>query len=104
PAVRAQCFALLGTLDRPTPDFLETSFTRENSSLVREQILRLSDQWRSDFIADTALGANERLRFQAVLSVGRNNSKPAWLVSHGQPWEEATTNTWMRAAILSVMD
>ncbi|HWN93769.1 MAG TPA: neutral/alkaline non-lysosomal ceramidase N-terminal domain-containing protein [Methylomirabilota bacterium] len=104
PAVRVQCLAALGSLGGLTQQFLETAFQNEKSPSVRRQIIQLSDQWPADFLADTALGRDERLRFQAVLSVSKTNSKPVWLVSHGQLWGEATTNAWMRAAVLSAMD
>lgn len=104
PAVRAQSLAALHAVGGLSLEILETAFTREKSPLVREQIIKFSDQWPPDFLSDTALGRDERLRYQAVLTAAKMKSKPSWLLSHGQLWEEATTNGWMRAALLSAMD
>jgi putative membrane-bound dehydrogenase-like protein len=102
-AVRAQSLSALSAVGGLPQETLEMAFKREPDSFVREHILRLSQQWPHEFLAETAMGTDARLRFQAMLSVTKTDSAPGWL-STRPLLEEATTNAWMRAAMLSLLN
>jgi putative heme-binding domain-containing protein len=100
PAVRIQALSVLKGLGSLKQETLESVFAKETDPSVLAHILRLGDWPGSEVLARAASHADIRVRYQAVLSATPAHSE-RWLAS---VCSEATTNVWMRAAVLSALD
>jgi hypothetical protein len=111
PVVRAQSFSALAAVGALTQPVLEIAFSRERDPWVRAHILRLGHDWpcertvvdgvvRDSSVLKAMSDSDMRVRFQAVMSA-TTNAPQWWLPS---VCAEATTNAWMRAAVLSSVD
>ncbi len=99
PAVRVQALSVLNTLGKVTPEHLSEGF-RDTSPSVREHVLRIAGPRET---LPTTLSAatrdpHMRVRYQAALSLARFEGFAEW---SSPLLAEATTNHWLRAAILT---
>ena len=98
PAVRVQALSALGAIRQLTPDVLSLALARETDPSARAQILSFGNHWKTETLRTAASDTNAVIRLQAALNAGTGDSATNWL----QPLVgEATTNAWMRAALLS---
>jgi putative membrane-bound dehydrogenase-like protein len=91
--VRIQAYSVMDAFEALDQDSLKLAFAREKDPTVRAHILRFGNDWRGEAISQAMRDIDIRVRFQAVLAKGDYSTWPLL--------PEATTNTWMRAAVLS---
>lgn len=98
PAVRIQSMSALKGLGRLDQAWLASAFTKESDPAVQAHILSLGQWSESSLLASAASHRDIRVRYQAALSAAPANQPEIWMESL---CHEASTNAWMRAAILS---
>ena len=91
--VRIQAYSVMDALGTLNQDSLTNALAREKDPAVRAHILRFGNDWRGDAMSQVIRDDDIRVRFQAVLARGDRSALPFLA--------EATTNVWMRAAVLS---
>ncbi len=91
--VRIQAYSVMDAFGALDQGSLVKAFVREKDPAVRAHILRFGNDWRGDALAQAMRDDDMRVRFQAVLAKGDSSAWPLL--------PEATTNVWMRAAVLT---
>jgi putative membrane-bound dehydrogenase-like protein len=98
PAVRIQAMSALKGLNGLDQPWLASAYLKETHPAVQAHILSLGQWTGSDILAAAASHKDMRVRYQAALSAAPANHPETWLSTL---CNEAVTNVWMRAAVLS---
>ncbi|MEE3372505.1 MAG: PVC-type heme-binding CxxCH protein [Planctomycetota bacterium] len=104
----ARCHALwsLDGIKRLAPEDVLTAMTDRNPR-VREQGVRLSEQWLKDSpavlrsVIDLATDSDARVRFQVALSLGESGNTAQVITALEQIALHEKTDSWTRLAVLS---